>query len=72
MDKRLDTSDPTVVSVNASYQEFVCESVPIVPGTKAGPRRIPSAPLAPWIWWLVTATAVAAALLTGWLLGRGG
>ena len=52
--------------------EFDCESEPIAPGTKCGPRLPPDEPrrtISAWQWWVV-GFAVAAALIVGVLIGR--
>jgi hypothetical protein len=53
-------------------QTIDCESVPIAPGTKRGPRTPidgEQQPTSMRVWWLVGAI-VAAALIVGVLIGR--
>lgn len=52
--------------------EFDCESEPIAPGTKCGPRLSPeesSRTIPAWQWWIL-GSAVLAALIAGVLIGR--
>lgn len=65
------SEQPNPNFARGQLQEFTGDAIEIPPEKRRRGRHLrPVSSLPSWPWWLLTAAAVVAALIIGWLAGR--